>query len=139
MVTLPAGQTPHVPDVPDAYVKLGSSLDPNAIREGTDVYFDCIVTAHPAVYKVEWKHNVSASHLPTVSLSSRTTNHLILSVFLLQNKPLTRNISQGVIVSKHSLVLQGVSRTTAGNFSCVGFNAEGEGSSPMFELNVMCK
>ncbi|XP_058059775.1 neural cell adhesion molecule 1 [Anopheles bellator] len=96
--------------VPDAFVKLGSSLDPNAIREGTDVYFDCIVTAHPAVYKVEWKHN---------------------------NKSLTRNISQGVIVSKHSLVLQGVSRTTAGNFSCVGFNAEGEGSSPMFELNVM--
>uniref|UniRef100_A0A182IW72 Ig-like domain-containing protein n=2 Tax=Anopheles atroparvus TaxID=41427 RepID=A0A182IW72_ANOAO len=96
--------------VPDAYVKLGSSLDPNSIREGTDVYFDCIVQAHPAVYKVEWKHN---------------------------NKTLTRNISQGVIVSKHSLVLQGVSRTTAGNFSCVGFNAEGEGSSPMFELNVM--
>ncbi|XP_058116083.1 hemicentin-1 [Anopheles ziemanni] len=96
--------------VPDAFVKLGSSLDPNSIREGTDVYFDCIVKAHPAVYKVEWKHN---------------------------NKSLSRTISQGVIVSKHSLVLQGVSRTTAGNFSCVGFNAEGEGSSPMFELNVM--
>ncbi|XP_035918540.1 neural cell adhesion molecule 1-like [Anopheles stephensi] len=96
--------------IPDASVRLGSSLDPNAIREGTDVYFDCIVKAHPAVYKVEWKHN---------------------------NKTLTRNISQGVIVSKHSLVLQGVSRTTAGNYTCVGFNAEGEGSSPTFELNVM--
>uniref|UniRef100_A0A182PUR7 Ig-like domain-containing protein n=1 Tax=Anopheles epiroticus TaxID=199890 RepID=A0A182PUR7_9DIPT len=96
--------------VPDATVRLGSSLDPDAIREGTDVYFDCIVKAHPAVYKVEWKHN---------------------------NKTLTRNISQGVIVSKHSLVLQGVSRTTAGNYTCVGFNAEGEGSSPTFELNVM--
>ncbi|XP_040152153.1 neural cell adhesion molecule 1 isoform X2 [Anopheles arabiensis] len=96
--------------VPDASVRLGSSLDPDAIREGTDVYFDCIVKAHPAVYKVEWKHN---------------------------NKTLTRNISQGVIVSKHSLVLQGVSRTTAGNYTCVGFNAEGEGSSPTFELNVM--
>lgn len=57
----------------------------------------------------------------------------------MQNKTLTRNISQGVIVSKHSLVLQGVSRTTAGNYTCVGFNAEGEGSSPTFELNVMCK
>ncbi|XP_053671696.1 neural cell adhesion molecule 1 [Anopheles nili] len=96
--------------VPDALVRLGSSLDPDAIREDTDVYFDCIVKAHPAVYKVEWKHN---------------------------NKTLTRNISQGVIISKHSLVLQRVSRTTAGNYTCVGFNAEGEGSSPMFELNVM--
>nr|XP_029723029.1 uncharacterized protein LOC109423245 [Aedes albopictus] len=96
--------------VPDAHVRLGSSLDPDSIREGTDVYFDCIVTAHPAVYKVEWKHN---------------------------NKTLPHNISQGVIISNHSLVLQGVSRTTAGNYSCVGFNAEGEGSSPVFELNVM--
>ncbi|XP_055542964.1 hemicentin-1 isoform X2 [Wyeomyia smithii] len=96
--------------VPDAFVRLGSSLDPDSIREGTDVYFDCIVTAHPAVYKVEWKHN---------------------------NKTLPHNISQGVIVSNHSLVLQGVSRTTAGNYSCVGFNAEGEGSSPVFPLNVM--
>ncbi|XP_055588000.1 protein turtle [Uranotaenia lowii] len=96
--------------VPDAKVRLGSSLDPYSIREGTDVYFDCIVTAHPVVYKVEWKHN---------------------------NKTLPHNISQGVIISNHSLVLQGVSRTTAGNYSCVGFNAEGEGSSPIFELNVM--
>uniref|UniRef100_A0A182ND10 Ig-like domain-containing protein n=1 Tax=Anopheles dirus TaxID=7168 RepID=A0A182ND10_9DIPT len=96
--------------VPDAAVRIGSSLDPNAIREGSDVYFDCIVKAHPAVYKIEWKHN---------------------------NKTLTRNISQGVIVSKHSLVLQRVTRTTAGNYTCVGFNAEGEGSSPAFELNVM--
>ncbi|EDS45463.1 conserved hypothetical protein [Culex quinquefasciatus] len=86
--------------VPDAQVRLGSSLDPDSIREGTDVYFDCIVTAHPGVYKVEWKHN-------------------------------------GVIISNQSLVLQGVSRTTAGNYSCVGFNAEGEGASPVFPLNVM--
>ncbi|XP_039436000.2 uncharacterized protein LOC120417845 [Culex pipiens pallens] len=96
--------------VPDAQVRLGSSLDPDSIREGTDVYFDCIVTAHPGVYKVEWKHN---------------------------NKTLPHNISQGVIISNQSLVLQGVSRTTAGNYSCVGFNAEGEGASPVFPLNVM--
>lgn len=45
-------------DVPEATVRLGSSLDPENIREGTDVYFDCIITAHPIVYKVEWRHNV---------------------------------------------------------------------------------
>lgn len=46
-------------DIPETKVKLGSSLDPNAIREGTDVYFDCLVAAHPHVYKVEWRHNVN--------------------------------------------------------------------------------
>lgn len=46
-------------DVPETTVKLGSSLDPSTIREGTDVYFDCLVTAHPHVYKVEWRHNVN--------------------------------------------------------------------------------
>lgn len=52
---------------------------------------------------------------------------------------LPHNISQGVIISNHSLVLQGVSRATAGNYSCVGYNAEGDGMSPPFELNVLCK
>lgn len=47
-------------DIPETKVKLGSSLDPSTIREGTDVYFDCLVTAHPHVYKVEWRHNVSS-------------------------------------------------------------------------------
>lgn len=52
---------------------------------------------------------------------------------------LPQNVSKGVIISNHSLVLQGVSRTTAGNYSCVGFNSEGDGTSPPFELNVMCE
>lgn len=52
---------------------------------------------------------------------------------------LQHNIGQGVIVSNHSLVLQSVSRKSAGNYSCVGFNAEGEGDSEPFYLNVLCK
>lgn len=40
-------------------MRLGTPLDPEAVREGTDLYFDCIVSAHPPVYKVEWRHNVS--------------------------------------------------------------------------------
>lgn len=46
-------------DIPETKVRLGSSLDPSTIREGTDVYFDCLVSAHPHVYKVEWRHNVN--------------------------------------------------------------------------------
>lgn len=52
-------------DIPETLVRLGASLDPDAIREGTDVYFDCIVSAHPAVYKVEWRHNVRKGFLHT--------------------------------------------------------------------------
>ncbi|XP_017092267.2 nephrin [Drosophila bipectinata] len=96
--------------VPEAYVRLGTSLDPSTLREGTDVYFDCLVMAHPNVFRIEWRHN---------------------------DQPLYHNISQGIIISNHSLVLQGVTRATAGNYSCVGFNAEGEGISAPFPLNIL--
>ncbi len=29
--------------------------------EGTDVYLDCDIRAHPAAYKVVWMHNVSGN------------------------------------------------------------------------------
>ncbi|XP_034662612.1 hemicentin-1 isoform X1 [Drosophila subobscura] len=96
--------------VPEAYVRLGTSLDANTLREGTDVYFDCLVIAHPNVFRIEWRHN---------------------------DQPLFHNISQGIIISNHSLVLQGVTRSTAGNYSCVGYNAEGEGISAPFALNIL--
>ncbi|KAL6265477.1 hypothetical protein P5V15_002273, partial [Pogonomyrmex californicus] len=41
---------------PETQIQLGTSLNPNAIREGTDVYFDCLIQAEPPVYKVEWRH-----------------------------------------------------------------------------------
>ncbi|KAJ8670460.1 hypothetical protein QAD02_001719 [Eretmocerus hayati] len=95
---------------PEAKIQLGKSLDPGAIKEGSDVYFDCIIEAEPTVYKVEWRH---------------------------QNRTLHHNISRGVIISNQSLVLQGVDRTNAGNYTCVGFNLEGDGESRPFYLNVM--
>ncbi|KAF7265534.1 hypothetical protein GWI33_021069 [Rhynchophorus ferrugineus] len=95
---------------PEARIILGTSLNPDAVREGTDVYFDCIISAHPPVYKVEWRHN---------------------------GKHLQINVPGGVIISNQSLVLQGVSRSTAGNYTCVGYNTEGDGESNAFYLNVM--
>ncbi|XP_066262553.1 nephrin-like isoform X2 [Euwallacea similis] len=95
---------------PEARINLGISLNPNAVREGTDVYFDCIINAHPAAYKVEWRHN---------------------------GKHLQVNTNAGIVISNQSLVLQGVSRSTAGNYTCVGYNLEGEGESNSFYLNVL--
>ncbi|XP_023317761.1 protein turtle [Trichogramma pretiosum] len=96
--------------VPETTIRLGTSLDPNAIKEGSDVYFDCLIQAEPPVYKVEWRH---------------------------QGKSLSHNITQGVIISNQSLVLQGVNRRHAGNYTCVGHNTEGDGESRPFYLNVM--
>ena len=40
--------------------RLGSILDPEDIKEGTNVYFECSITANPAAYSVSWLHDVSA-------------------------------------------------------------------------------
>ncbi|KAJ8873987.1 hypothetical protein PR048_024827 [Dryococelus australis] len=95
--------------IPEVQIHLGTSLDPESIREGTDVYFDCTIDAHPSISKVEWRH------------SGKTLHH---------------NISQGVIITDQSLVLQGVSRASAGNYTCVGYNTEGDGESIPFNLNM---
>jgi hypothetical protein len=46
-------------DSPVVTLELGSNLNGSSIREGMDVYFECIILANPWVYKVIWRHNVS--------------------------------------------------------------------------------
>ncbi|XP_048510845.1 neural cell adhesion molecule 2 isoform X2 [Athalia rosae] len=104
------GWTLEIRYVPETQIQLGASLNPGAIREGTDVYFDCLIKAEPAVYKVEWRH---------------------------QGKTLHHNVGLGIIISNQSLVLQGVDRKSAGNYTCVAYNGEGDGESSPFYLNVM--
>jgi hypothetical protein len=38
---------------------MGSSLNPDDIKEGDDVYFDCTIRANPKAYRLAWFHNVS--------------------------------------------------------------------------------
>ncbi|XP_014294397.1 nephrin isoform X2 [Halyomorpha halys] len=102
--------TLHIQYVPETKISLGTSLKADEIREGNDVYFDCKVKAVPPVYKIEWRHN---------------------------GRLLSHNIGQRVVISDKSLALQGVSRNNAGNYTCVGFNTEGDGESTPFYLDVM--
>ncbi|XP_033338976.1 neural cell adhesion molecule 2 [Megalopta genalis] len=95
---------------PETRIQLGANLNPNAIQEGADVYFDCLIQAEPPVYKVEWRH---------------------------LGEPLHHNIAQGIIISNQSLALQVVDRKSAGNYTCIGHNTEGNGESSPFYLNVM--
>lgn len=48
-------------------------------------------------------------------------------------------MSAGMIVSNQSLVLQGVSRTSAGHYTCIASNQEGDGESSPFNLDVKCR
>lgn len=59
--------------------------------------------------------------------------------FSLQGVVLTHNASARVIRSNQSLVLQRVTRHSAGNYSCSAINAEGETVSNQLELRVKCK
>ncbi|KAJ9579668.1 hypothetical protein L9F63_004670, partial [Diploptera punctata] len=47
------------------------------------------------------------------------------------------NVTAGVILSDHSLVLQGVTRHTAGDYTCLAANTEGKGTSNPVSLRVM--
>ncbi|KAK7082286.1 hypothetical protein SK128_016952 [Halocaridina rubra] len=39
-------------------IQLGKSLDPQKIKEGDDIYFECSADAKPPVSSVIWKHNL---------------------------------------------------------------------------------
>ncbi|KAG8306619.1 hypothetical protein J6590_043420, partial [Homalodisca vitripennis] len=44
---------------PIVTLQLGTSLKPNEIKEGDDVYFECKIKANPREHKISWHHNVS--------------------------------------------------------------------------------
>ncbi|BES90972.1 CD80-like C2-set immunoglobulin domain [Nesidiocoris tenuis] len=96
--------------MPVVTLRMGSNLNPDDIKEGDDVYFECNIRANPKTYRLAWFHNGEEIH---------------------------HNVSGGVILSDHSLVLQGVTRATAGEFTCLAANAEGKGTSNPVYLKVM--
>ncbi|CAH0400393.1 unnamed protein product [Chilo suppressalis] len=118
-------ENPRVPDavledkwrlnvhyVPIVTLKLGTSLNPNFIKEGDDVYFECNVQANPKSYRLTWYKGTKEIH---------------------------HNASAGIILSDQSLVLQSVSRLEAGDYSCHAFNSEGSTSSNPVSLQIRCK
>lgn len=94
---------------PQVTLQLGNKLNPDTIKENDDVYFECNIRANPKKYKITWLHN---------------------------NASVTQNMSSGVILSTHSLVLQGVTRHNGGSYTCLAANSKGETSSKPVNLRV---
>uniref|UniRef100_A0A1B0DE33 Ig-like domain-containing protein n=1 Tax=Phlebotomus papatasi TaxID=29031 RepID=A0A1B0DE33_PHLPP len=94
---------------PIVTLRLGSTLSAEDIKDGEDVYFECHVQANPQWRKLYWLHD---------------------------GVILTHNASARVIRSNQSLVLQRVTRSSSGNYSCSAVNAEGETVSNQLSLHV---
>ena len=56
-----------------------------------------------------------------------------------QGKELKNNSTAGVVLSDHSLVLQGLTRYSAGAYTCLAANSEGKTASNPVSLQIMCK
>nr|XP_031831154.1 hemicentin-1-like isoform X2 [Nomia melanderi] len=91
-------------------LKMGETLNPDDIKEGDDVYFDCSVRANPKVYKLAWFKD---------------------------GKELKNNATAGIVLSDYSLVLQGITRYSAGDYTCLAANSEGRTESNPVKLQIM--
>nr|CAH7737718.1 unnamed protein product [Callosobruchus chinensis] len=94
---------------PQVVLHLGNTLNPEDIKEGDDVYFECNIKANPKQHRISWYHD---------------------------GQPVSQNMSSGVIISTHSLVLQKVARWQSGSYTCLAANARGETSSAPVYLRV---
>lgn len=63
----------------------------------------------------------------------------LIKNFLFQGNLVTQNMSLGVIISTHSLVLQKVTRYQGGDYTCLAVNPRGETLSQPVNLRVRCK
>ncbi|XP_071550563.1 neural cell adhesion molecule 2-like [Panulirus ornatus] len=96
-------------DAPRLSLAAGTTLDMENIKEGNDVYFQCGIKANPNIYKVQWFHN---------------------------GEELVHNVSGGIIQSNRSLVLQGLSKTSSGQYTCSASNLQGTCGSNAVQLSV---
>ncbi|XP_050556217.1 hemicentin-2 [Spodoptera frugiperda] len=90
-------------------MSLGSTLNPNDIKEGDDVYFECNIKANPKEHRISWYHN---------------------------DIQVSQNMSSGVFISTKSLVLQRVTKRDGGLYTCRAANQMGESSSQAVYLRV---
>lgn len=99
-------------DPPEVKLALGPGIEPDNIRETSDVYMECLVHSNP-------------------QLSSPIS-------WYWEGRQLTTDPSTGVIISNSTLLLQKVRRGLSGRYSCSGRNTLGVSTSTQdFYLRVL--
>ena len=65
-------------DAPHAELRLGRSLNASNIKEGDDVYFECLIHSNPAPSTIVWTRHVSCNFIPfNLSKSRRSASRLL--------------------------------------------------------------
>nr|XP_053630827.1 nephrin-like [Cherax quadricarinatus] len=88
---------------------LGKNMNPDLIKEGDDVYFECNIEANPTFHRVDWHHN---------------------------GVELVHNMSAGVVMNGLALVLRNLQRRHSGTYTCTAANTEGRTTSNAVHLTV---
>lgn len=60
-------------------------------------------------------------------------------LFHSQGIELHPNATAGILLTDHSLVLQSISKTSSGDYTCLAANTEGKGNSNSVSLRVRCE
>ncbi|XP_033228472.1 neural cell adhesion molecule 2-like [Belonocnema kinseyi] len=93
---------------PVVTLRMGERLNSKDIKEGDDVYFECHVRANPKAYKLSWFKDGK-------ELKGTT----------------------GILLNDRSLVLQSLTRNSAGDYTCRAVNNEGKTDSNPVTLKIM--
>ena len=94
---------------PRARLQWGANIDGERIGEGQDIYLECLSVANPPVSRIVWLHD---------------------------NYRVEPSREDRVVISGHSLVMQGVTARHSGNYSCVTSNSEGDAVTEILQLKV---
>eukprot|EP00094_Tigriopus_californicus_P009665 TCALIF_09318-PA protein Name:"Similar to Nphs1 Nephrin (Rattus norvegicus)" AED:0.04 eAED:0.04 QI:0/0.81/0.83/0.91/0.72/0.83/12/176/948 len=97
---------------PRSRLILGPTLNGSNIKEGDDVYFECLVDARPPPSRIRWMHN---------------------------GEIIQPDVANGVIMSNQSLVLQSLKRERSGQYSCTAINSQGRNTSLDLALKIKYK
>ena len=99
--------------ISSASLSLGSSMtEGQMVKEGDDVYLECKVESNPRPHKITWYKDGDI---------------------------VKQDVSQGVILSNLTLVIQHVTRSTRGKYTCTAANTEGSVTSNVLNLDIQYK
>ncbi|KAF8795203.1 Protein turtle like protein [Argiope bruennichi] len=107
--TLETDITLRVQFPPILNLTLEPSTTEDDIKEGSDIYLECNLSANPQIHNVTWEFEGSL---------------------------ISTNMALGIIILNHTLLLQKVRKDHQGRYRCHSFNSIGKGSSNILHLLV---